>query len=62
MVDFDVEKGRRPRTDGSPPDTCYITIRPTKTIRMAVLGAYLGKQMAFDNTVLEAISESPMSL
>lgn len=61
MVDFDVEKGRRPRTDGSPPDTCYVTIRPTKTIRMAVLGAYLSNQMAFDNTVLEAISKLHIS-
>jgi hypothetical protein len=54
-IDLDAEKGRRPRDI---PDTTYVVIRPVKTIRMAVIGAYLSKQMAFDNSVLEAISKS----
>jgi eukaryotic translation initiation factor 2C len=53
MVDLDAEKGRQ-RT---PPELCYVVIRPTKQIRMAVIQSYLSKQMPFDNSVLEAISK-----
>lgn len=54
-VDLDADKGRPARANKAP-DTVYCIIRPTKTIRMEVIGAYLRKQMAFDNSVLEAIS------
>lgn len=54
MVDLDAEKGRPPRTT---PDQCYVMIRPTKRIRMAVLQGYLSGQMQFDDTLLEAISK-----
>jgi eukaryotic translation initiation factor 2C len=55
MVDLDQEKGRAPR---NPPDTVYCVIRPAKIIRMAVIQAYLSRQMPFDNSILEAISKS----
>jgi hypothetical protein len=53
-VDFDEEKGRPPRAQ---PDYVYVIIRKSKNIRMAVLEAYLTRQMPFDNSVLEAISK-----
>ncbi|PSS06975.1 hypothetical protein M430DRAFT_271769 [Amorphotheca resinae ATCC 22711] len=53
-VDLDAEQGRRPRPTG--PDVVLCIIRPTKTLRMACIGAYLSKQMAFDNTILECIN------
>ena len=55
-VNFDVEKGRAPRPD-RPADECYVIIRPTTSIRMAVIGAYLNKSIHFDKSVLEAISK-----
>lgn len=58
MVDFDQEKGRVPRQQ---PDTCYCVIRKSKTIRMAVIDAFLRKQTPFDNSVLEAISKFLLS-
>lgn len=57
MVNLDEEKGRRPR---DPPDIVYCVIRQTKIIKMAVIKGYLTRQMAFDSTVLEAISELPV--
>jgi eukaryotic translation initiation factor 2C len=54
MVNLDEEKGRPPRAQ---PDNVFVIIRPSKTIRMAVLEAYLTRQMPFDNSVLEAISK-----
>jgi hypothetical protein len=54
MVNLDEEKGRPPRAQ---PDNVYVVIRKSKTIRMAVLSAYLTRQMPFDNSVLEAISK-----
>lgn len=55
-VDFDAEKGRQPRPDREA-DKCYVVIRPTTSIRMAVISAYLAQQIQFDKSVLEAISE-----
>ncbi|KAH7370050.1 Piwi domain-containing protein [Rhexocercosporidium sp. MPI-PUGE-AT-0058] len=54
-VNFDVEKGRAPRPD-KPADVCYVIIRPTTQIRMAVISAYLNKSIQFDKSVLEAIT------
>jgi hypothetical protein len=54
MVNLDEEKGRPPRPQL---DSVFVIIRPSKTIRMAVLKAYLTRQMPFDNSVLEAISK-----
>lgn len=56
-VDLDADKGRAPRP-GKAPDTIYVVVRPTKTIRMDVLGFYLTKKIPFDSSVLEAISTS----
>lgn len=55
LINFDQEKGRTPR-DPNSPDTCYCTIKKSKTIRLAVIQGYLNKQMPFDSTILEAIS------
>lgn len=55
-VNFDEERGRQPR-NGREPDIVYCHIKPTKNIRMAVIEAYLNKQMPFDNAILEAISK-----
>lgn len=54
-VDLDAEKGRAPRP-GALPDTCYVVIRPSKSIRMAVIQAYLQKKTPFDNAILEGIN------
>jgi len=51
-VDPDADKGHQPRPD----NTVYMVIRPVKTIRMGVIDNYLKKEMAFDRSVLEAIS------
>jgi len=53
-VNLDAEKGRPPRQT---PDMCYCIIKQTKKIRMEAINAYLKKQMAFDNSVLEGISK-----
>lgn len=53
-VNLDQERGRKPRDR---PDIKSFRIRCTKTIRMAVLEGYLSGKMAFDNSILEAISE-----
>lgn len=54
MVDLDAEQGRQPRSTG--PDTVLCIIRPTKSLRMACIGAYLNRQAPFDNTILECIN------
>lgn len=56
LVDLDAEKGRPPRP-GREADTCYCIIKQTKQVRLAVIDAYLKKQISFDNSVLEAISK-----
>ncbi|KUJ10732.1 eukaryotic translation initiation factor-like protein 2C 2 [Mollisia scopiformis] len=55
MVNFDEEKGRAPR-DPNNPDTCLCVIKPSKTIRMAVIEAYLAEKIPFDSSILEAIN------
>ena len=52
-VDLDAEKGR-PR---NPPQTTYVIIRRVRAIRMAIVQAYLARQIPFDNTILECISK-----
>lgn len=54
MVNLDAEKGRRPREN---PDSVFVVIRPSKVIRMAVIEAFLQRQMSFDKSILEAISK-----
>ncbi|KAL2072104.1 hypothetical protein VTL71DRAFT_11447 [Oculimacula yallundae] len=54
-VNFDIEKGRQPR-EGREPDVAYCVIRPTATIRMSVISAYLSQQIQFDSSVLGAIT------
>lgn len=38
-------------------DLCRVQFRPSKMIRMAIIGAYLNRQIPFDNGLLEAISK-----
>jgi eukaryotic translation initiation factor 2C len=54
MIDLDAEQGRKPGPKG--PDTVLCIIRPTKSLRLASIGAYLNKQMPFDNSILESIN------
>ncbi|TAQ85545.1 hypothetical protein B7494_g6138 [Chlorociboria aeruginascens] len=55
-INLDVEKGRQ--VDPNQPDrnTHLVVVKHSKTIRMAVIQGYLSKQMAFDDSVLEAIN------
>ncbi|CAL3971616.1 unnamed protein product [Diplocarpon coronariae] len=56
-VNFDEERGRGPRRDGKPADTCYVIIKQTTSINMNAINAYLdGTLMDFDNEVLAAIN------
>ena len=59
MVNLDAEKGRPPREN---PDNVYVHIKPSKVIRMAVIEAFLQRQMTFDKSILEAISKSTQVL
>ncbi|CZR64330.1 related to argonaute like post-transcriptional gene silencing protein QDE-2 [Phialocephala subalpina] len=54
-VDFDLEKGRPPR-DPNNRDVVFCRIKPTTTIRMAVIKGYLDRQMPFDDSTLAAIN------
>jgi eukaryotic translation initiation factor 2C len=55
IIDLDAEQNRRPHpTKG--PDQVKVVIRQTKVLRMAALGAYLNKEMAFDVHILECIN------
>lgn len=59
MVDLDADYGKTPRPGKE--NKSYCIIRSSKVVRMAVIQAYLSKQMAFDNSVLEAISKFAVS-
>ena len=59
-VDLDAEKGATVRPDH--PNTHRVVIRKTSAINLAAVKAYLEGKMSFDNSVLEAISELPMTL
>ncbi|CZS95190.1 related to argonaute like post-transcriptional gene silencing protein QDE-2 [Rhynchosporium agropyri] len=54
-VDFDHEKGRTPRPDREA-DKVFCIIRPTSTIRMAAIKAYLSQTIQFDKAILDAIT------
>jgi hypothetical protein len=60
ILDMDVEKGKAPRIDratGEPrPNQIMVRIKMVKEINMAVIKAYLTKQMPFDDHIFEAIS------
>ena len=55
-VDLDADYGKAPRRDGKKNEV-YCVIKCTKAVRMAAITGYLSKQMAFDQSVLEAISK-----
>lgn len=52
-VDLDAEAGREP---GNKPRRFQVRILKTKVIRMEYLKAYVDQKVAFDNTVLECMS------
>jgi eukaryotic translation initiation factor 2C len=56
QIDLDRERGIPPR-EGRAPNVHRVTIRKAKVVNLNVLSAYLGGQMDFDNSVLEAISK-----
>lgn len=55
MVDLNAEDGRK---SGDVDRTIYCHVRQTTVVRMASLHGYLNKTVAFDNSVLCAISKS----
>lgn len=62
MVNLDEEKARktgRPLRSDHESEKVYCVIRRSKVIRMAMIKAYLTRQIPFDNSVLEAISKLP---
>lgn len=58
-VDLDAEQGRRP---GGKPNAFRLIIRKTKVLDISVIGAYFNRQIQMGTEILEAISESPLSI
>lgn len=56
VVDLDAERGLTPR-EGRTPNVHHVVIRNSKPVNLSVIDHYLGGQMSFDNSVLEAISK-----
>lgn len=54
MVDLDKEQGR---PAGRTPNTFRLVVRPTKTVNLAVLAAWLRGQVSASEAVLEAFSK-----
>ena len=54
MVDLDAEQGRRPNTKN--PNIFRLLVRPTKTVNLAVLNAWLSGKTSMSEAVLEALS------
>lgn len=57
IVDLDAEQGR---TGGRTPNAFRLVVRPTKTVNLAVLNAWLQGRAAFGESVLEALSMCPL--
>ncbi|KAL3426357.1 eukaryotic translation initiation factor 2c [Phlyctema vagabunda] len=55
MVDLDAEQGRTPR-EGKDPNVYKVIISQTKSVRLAIIEAFLSRKIQFDNSVLEAIT------
>lgn len=71
VVDFDAEKGKRPRVkDGKPqPDQHRVAIKLAKKVQLSTVREYLEGKADFDKGILEAISkfitaphEAPLTL
>ncbi|KAI9745992.1 MAG: hypothetical protein M1818_000673 [Claussenomyces sp. TS43310] len=59
MVDLDKEKGKLPRKDSNGnnlDNRVRVAVKASAEINMAVISGYLERKMAFDNSILEAIS------
>lgn len=54
-IDMDAEKGQAPRPGRD--NHVRVVIKPTGQINMAVISAYLSRTVAFDNSILQAISK-----
>ena len=54
---LDAEQGR---TGGRTPNAFRLVVRPTKTVNLAVLNAWLQGRAAFGESVLEALSMCPL--
>ncbi|THC99021.1 hypothetical protein EYZ11_001495 [Aspergillus tanneri] len=55
MVDLDAEQGRQP--SGKTANVFRLVVRPTKTVNLSVLAAWLQGRTSMQETVLEALSE-----
>lgn len=53
-VDLDAEENRKP---GKEPNTFRIVIRPTKTVNLVTIDAFLKGRADFSNDTLEALSK-----
>jgi eukaryotic translation initiation factor 2C len=60
LVDLDVEAGRGSRSAGK--NVFRLVVRPTRTINLASINAWLGKRIDMNESVLEAFSEFPSPL
>jgi eukaryotic translation initiation factor 2C len=54
VVDLDREHNRPP---GKTPNTFRLVVRPTRTVNLAVLNAWLNKKTDISEAVLEALSK-----
>lgn len=60
MVDLDAEQGRRPNS--KIPNVFRLLVRPTKTVNLSVLNAWLSGKTSMTDVVLEALSTLPCPL
>lgn len=59
VVDLDMEQGR---PAGKASNTFRLTVRPTKTVNLAVLNSWLTGRTSMSEVVLEALSKSTVWL
>lgn len=60
-VDLDEER-KVPAKEGRPPNRHRVIIRKTNKVNLSTLKFYLERRANFDNSVLEAISKTSLSL
>lgn len=59
----DVDKGRNvPAKEGRPPNKYQVLIKKTNEVNLSVLKSYLEMGAVFDNSVLEAISKTAVTI
>ena len=59
LVDLDAEEGKKPRGSKKNEHRVKIVKASNERVRLHSVSSWLSGQSAFDNSVLEAISENP---